>query len=91
MLLQGSLRIVFKGEPYFLIVKTFLKNNVYYFYITDKEKNNHLLEGKTLELTYADNFCATDREEEVPAGDIPEEIVTAIQSMLLENKQLWFY
>lgn len=91
MLLQGSLRIVFKDEPFFLMVKTFLKNSVYYFYITDKEKGKQLLDGKTLELTYTDNFCTADNNEEVNSLSIPEEIIKAIQNMLLENKQLWFY
>ena len=91
MILQGSLRLEYNGEPYSLMVNTFLKHGVYYFFVSDKEKNSPLLGGKTLELTYTDSFCTTEKEPLFDNQDIPAEIIRAIEKMLLENKQLWFY
>lgn len=91
MILQGSLRMEYNGQSFSLIVKTFLKNNVYYFFVSDKERDNTLLSGETLELTYTDSFCAGDVDFGAENKKIPTEIVDAVESMLLKNKQLWFY
>lgn len=89
MILQGSLQLEYDGKSFNLSVKTFLKNDVYYFFISDKEKGNPLLAGETLELTYTDSFCT--EKHVVDNQTIPAEIVSAIEKMLLENKPLWFY
>lgn len=91
MKLQGSLRLEYNEESYVLLVKTFLKNDAYYFYISDKEQENTILNGEILELTYTDSFCSTAKEDEKIEQKVPEEIVKAIEKMLLENKQLWYY
>ena len=90
MILQGSLRLEYNNEAYSLLVKTFLKNGVYYFFVSDKEKS--LLDGETLELTYSESFCNVPATDDSPPGKrISPDIVTAIQNMLLQNKELWFY
>lgn len=91
MILQGSLRMEYNGQSFSLIVKTFLKNNVYYFFVSDKERDNTLFAGETLELTYTDSFCDNDKSNLTENQKIPTEIVSAVESMLLKNKQLWFY
>jgi len=91
MILQGSLRIDYNEDTYNLMVKTFLKNNVYYFFISDKEKGKSLLDGETVELTYADSFCSPGEEKAASTKKVPEEIIGAIQKMLMENKELWYY
>lgn len=90
MKLEGSLQLKYNEETYDLIVKTFLKNGVYYFFVSDKEKEKSLLQGETLALTYSDSFCSSDKEEADPQKT-SNEIVSAIEKMLLENKPLWFY
>ncbi|MEJ7588487.1 MAG: hypothetical protein WKI04_13075 [Ferruginibacter sp.] len=52
MILQGSLRLEHNGRPYSLSVNTFLKKGTYYFFITDKERENPLLAGETVEFIY---------------------------------------
>lgn len=91
MKLQGSLRLEYKDESYVLLVKTFLKNDAYYFYISDKEKENALLDGEILELTYTDSFSSTEKDGEDHLQKVPDEVVKAIEKMLLDNKQLWYY
>ncbi|MBC7888961.1 MAG: hypothetical protein H7Z13_13880 [Ferruginibacter sp.] len=91
MNLQGSLRIEYNGETYGLMVKTFVKNGTYYFFVSDKEKGKSLLAGESLELTYSDSFCSAEENSVADNKKIPPEIVSAIEKMLLENKQLWFY
>jgi len=81
----------YNGQSFSLVVKTFLKNNVYYFFVSDKERENSLLSGETLELTYTDSFFVGDKEYMAENKKIPTEIVNAVESMLLKNKQLWFY
>lgn len=90
MLLQGTLRIAYNDEYFFLMVKTFLKNGAYYFFISDKEKGKPLLHGNILELTYTDSFSAAEdigTDIQITAPDI----ITAVENMLLENQQLWYY
>ncbi|MEP7141779.1 MAG: hypothetical protein ABI707_02855 [Ferruginibacter sp.] len=91
MILQGSLRLKYNGESFDLKVKTFLKNDIYYFFISDKEMGKSLLAGETLELTYSDTFCTDEKNDAVGNQKITAEIITAIENMLLENKSLWFY
>lgn len=91
MILQGSLRMEYNGRSFSLIVKTFLKNNVYYFFVSDKERENTLFAGETLELTYTDSFSDNDKGNITENQKIPTEIVSAVENMLLKNKQLWFY
>ncbi|MEP7107813.1 MAG: hypothetical protein ABI760_07520 [Ferruginibacter sp.] len=91
MILQGSLRLEYDGQSFNLMVKTILKNGVYYFFVKDREKGKSLLAGETLELTYTDSFCAAGEEEVPDNRKIPPGIVSAIENMLLENKQLWYY
>lgn len=91
MILQGSLRIEYNGMSFSLMVKTFLKNGVYYFFVSDKDGGKSLLGGRTLELTFTDSFCNTEESSVVDSNTIPAEVVIAIQNMLLENKQLWYY
>lgn len=91
MILQGSLRIEYNNESFFLMVKTFLRNGVYYFYISDKEKEKPLLGGKILELTYTDSFCLPEKEAAMNDQNIPSDIIEAIENMLMENRQLWYY
>ncbi len=91
MKLQGSLFIEYNNESFHLMVKVFLKNGAYYFFVSDKEKGKSLLNGETLELTYTDSFCTDGKEGEANDEKIPAEKVSAIKNMLLENKQLWFY
>ena len=90
MLLQGSLRVEYNNEYFFLIVKTFLKNGAYYFFISDKEKAKPLLHGNTLELTYTDCFNAPN-DAETALQVLAPGIITAVENMLLENRQLWYY
>jgi hypothetical protein len=91
MILQGSLRMEYDGSSYLLNVKTFLKDKVYYFYINDKELENPLLHGKTLELTFTDSFCLPATEAPAKELKVPEEIEEAVKQMLLQNKELWYY
>ena len=91
MILQGSLRLEYNNEAYSLLVKTFLKNGVYYFFVSDKEKEKSLLDGETLELTYSESFCNVPATNDGPGKRISPDIVAAIQNMLLQNKELWFY
>ena len=90
MLLQGSLRVEYNNEYFFLIVKTFLKNGAYYFFISDKEKAKPLLHGNTLELTYTDCFNAPN-DADAALQVLSPGIITAVENMLLENRQLWYY
>ncbi|MEO7766262.1 MAG: hypothetical protein ABIS01_02510 [Ferruginibacter sp.] len=90
MNLQGSLQLKYLEGSFDLVVKTFLKNELYYFFISEKEKGKPLLNGETLELTYSDSFCISEKDE-MNNQKIPAEIVSAIKMMLLENKPLWFY
>ena len=90
MLLQGSLRIEYNNEYFFLMVKTFLKNGAYYFFISDKEKANPLLHGNTLELTYTDCFNLPN-DADAALQVVAPGIITAIENMLMENRQLWYY
>ncbi|MEP7108412.1 MAG: hypothetical protein ABI760_10530 [Ferruginibacter sp.] len=91
MILQGSLRMEYNNESFNLIVKAILKNGIYYFFVSDKEKEKSLLVGQTLELTYIDSFDSTVREGRINYKNIPVGIVKAIENMLLENKKLWLY
>lgn len=91
MILQGSLRLEYNNEAYGLLVKTFLKNGVYYFFVSDKEKGKTLLDGETLELTYSSSFCNVPGSAEAGTSKVSPEIISAIQEMLLQNKELWFY
>lgn len=91
MNLQGYLHLDYNGQSYSLVVKTFVKNATYYFYITDKSGSNQLLGDKTLELTYNDSFCTPDKNDLKIKQQISADIVSAIQTMLMDNKQLWFY
>src|SRR3954462_11291538 len=91
MMLEGSLTMKYMGQSFELMVKTVLKNNVYYFFITDKEKGKSLLSGETLELTYSESFCIPEKEIIEPNKKIPADIVSAIENMLVQNKQLWYY
>lgn len=91
MILQGILQIEYNSEPYELMVKTFLKNGIYYFFISEKEREKSMLAGETLELTYSDSFCSDEKEVLVINEKISSEKVSAVEKMLLENKQLWFY
>ncbi len=91
MILQGSLRMEYNNEPFGLMVKTFVINGVYYFFVTDKEREKSLLSGQTLQLTFTDSFSRDDKEDEKMEGKVPAEIVSAIENMLLKNKELWYY
>ncbi|GEM_PF-2566229 len=91
MTLQGSLRMEYNNEPFGLMVKTFVINGVYYFFITDKEREKSLLSGQTLQLTFTDSFSRDGKEDERTEGKVPAEIVSAIENMLLKNKELWHY
>ncbi|MEO6550043.1 MAG: hypothetical protein ABIN94_18720 [Ferruginibacter sp.] len=91
MNLQGNLQMKYGKETFNLIVKTFLKNGVYYFFISDKEKEKPLLNGETVELMFNDSFCAPSKEEISDNNKIPLEVVSAIEKMLMENKKLWYY
>ena len=73
------------------MVNTFLKNGVYYFFISESKSEEPLLNGRTLELTYTDSFCATDKDPVPNEPKIHPDIVNAVQDMLVENKQLWYY
>lgn len=91
MILQGSLRIEYNNEQYQLMVKTFLRSGAYYFFVSDKGIEKSFLSGKTLELTFKDSFSTDEEEPKDHYQKIPLEKVKAIENMLLENKQLWFY
>ncbi|MCW3106817.1 MAG: hypothetical protein JWQ09_1323 [Segetibacter sp.] len=91
MNLQGSLQMQYNEETFHLVVKTFLKNGVYYFFVSDKEKEKPLLNGETLELRFDDSFCTSAKDEMPENQKIPAELVSAIEKMLMENKPLWFY
>jgi hypothetical protein len=91
MILQGSLRLEYKDMSYLLNVKTILKDGIYYFYVTDKDESATLLAGETIELTYSDSFCASDKEDETMQQKVPREIVSAVEKLLLDNKELWYY
>ena len=91
MNLQGNLFLEYQGHAFNLKVKTFLKEGVYYFYISDNTKEERLLNGRTLELTYTDSFCATCEDPLPNERKIHPDIVNAVQDMLVKNKRLWFY
>ena len=91
MILEGTLTIEYMGQSFELMVKTLLKDDIYYFFITDKEKGKSLLSGETLELTYSQSFCIPEKEIIAPNKKIPVDIVKAIENMLMKNKQLWYY
>ncbi|MEO5890491.1 MAG: hypothetical protein ABIQ31_09575 [Ferruginibacter sp.] len=91
MTLQGSLQLEHNGETFSLMVKTFLKHGIYYFFVSDKEKDNTLLGGETLELTFRDSFCTADGEHVADNKKIAPEKVSAVENMLLQNKSLWYY
>lgn len=91
MILQGSLRLEFKDISYLLNVKTILKNKTYYFYVTEKDDNASLLAGETVELCYVDSFYTTEKEEKIMQQKVSREIVNAIEKLLLDNKELWYY
>ena len=91
MTLQGNLRIEFANKTHILSVKSILLKGVYYFFINDIEKGHPLLSGQTLELVYADQFIIAKAKAGKDSSKISPEVITAIQEMLLENKQLWFY
>jgi len=91
MILQGSLRLVYNDMSYLLNVKTILKDKIYYFYITDKYENTRLLAGETIELSYSDSFCTNQKEEKIMQQKVPLEIVSAVEKMLMDNKELWYY
>ncbi len=91
MILQGSLRLEYNDMSYLLNVKTILKNGIYYFYVTDKDETPMLLAGETVELSYSDSFCIADTEEKIIEQKVPQEIVSAVEKLLLDNKELWYY
>ena len=91
MILEGSLTMEYRRQSFELVVKTLVKNNIYYFFITDKEKDKSLLSGETLELTYSESFCVPDSEIADLNKKIPADIISAIENMLVKNKQLWYY
>ncbi len=91
MILQGSLRLVYNDMSYLLNVKTILIDQIYYFYITDKDENTRLLAGETIELSYTDSFCTNQKEGKTIQQKVPPEIVSAVEKLLLDNKELWYY
>lgn len=91
MILQGSLRLEYKDIFYLLNVKTILKDDVYYFYVTDKDSTAALLAGETIELSYSDSFCTPEKKEVIVQEKVSQEIVGAIEKLLLDNKELWYY
>jgi len=91
MILQGSLRLEYNDMSYLLNVKTILKDGIYYFYVTDKDETTMLLAGETIELSYSDSFCSSDKEEKIAQPKVPREIVSAVEKLLLDNKELWYY
>ncbi len=91
MILQGSLRLEYKDMSYLLNVKTILKDGTYYFYVTDKDESAPLLGGETIELNYSNSFCSTDQNKKMVQQRVPPEIVSAVEKLLLDNKELWYY
>lgn len=90
MTLQGNLHLNFNGRTYQLAVKSILLKGVYYFFIHEVDEQHQLLAGETLQLVYSGEFI-NPAEVEGNAHKISPEIITAIQAMLMENKELWFY
>jgi len=91
MILQGSLRLVYMEISYLVNVKTILKDGVYYFYVTDKDEVTALLAGETIELSYSDSFCTAEKEKKMMQHKVPQEIVSTVEKLLLDNKELWHY
>jgi hypothetical protein len=91
MILQGSLRLEYKGTSYLLNVKTILKDGVYYFYVTDKDQSISLLDGETVEMVYKDAFCENGTDGKVGQQKVTIEIKSAIEKLLLDNIELWYY
>jgi len=91
MILQGSLRLEYKDKSYLINVKTILKEGIYYFYVTDKDEATALLAGETVELSYSDSFCSAEKNEKIIEQKVPQEIVSVVEKLLLDNKELWFY
>lgn len=91
MILQGNLQIKYGDEYFNLIVKTFLRNGIYYFFVRDKTREKSLLAGETLQVTYTGSFCNPEQEVVTRHPKIPADVVNAIEKTLLENKQLWIY
>lgn len=91
MILQGNLRLEYKGMSYLLNVKTILRDKTYYFYVTEKDENVTLLAGETIELSYSDSFCTSGTDEEDQQQKVPQETVSAVKQLLLDNKELWYY
>ncbi len=64
---------------------------VYYFFVSDKEREKPLLKGITLELIYITSFNTTSEDFLDMDKKIPAELVKAIENMLLENMPSWYY
>jgi hypothetical protein len=91
MILQGNLRLEYLGNFFSLMVKTYLKNNVYYFYVSEKEEEASLLAGETLEFTFTDSLCTSEKEDPLKESKVSDEIIDAVKQLLLQNKKSWYY
>ena len=91
MTLQGNLHLSFNGRSYQLAVKSILLKGVYYFFIHETEEPHELLSGETLQLVYSGEFITPADVDSNVHKSIAPEIITAIQGMLIENKELWYY
>lgn len=89
MLLQGNLFLKYNDRPILLMVKVFLRKGIYYFFV--KEKEQLLLQGETLLLTYEDSFYLPQKEKEDNYKNIPSDIINAIAQLLMNNKQSWLF
>ncbi|MDO9375512.1 MAG: hypothetical protein V4725_04715 [Bacteroidota bacterium] len=90
MTLQGNLHLNYNGQTYLLAVKSILLKGVYYFFIHEPEERHDLLSGETLQLVYSGEFI-NPAEVEGGTHKTSPEIITAIEGMLMENKELWYY
>jgi hypothetical protein len=91
MTLQGNLRMEFNNRIYELSVKSILLKGIYYFFIHNNDKDDGLLSGETLQFVYDGQLQPPTNSKGENCADIPPEIIKAIESVLLENKQLWNY
>ncbi|MEO6734289.1 MAG: hypothetical protein ABIN01_23915 [Ferruginibacter sp.] len=89
MLLQGNLFLKYDNKVILLMVKVLLRKGIYYFFV--KEKENLLLHGETLVLTYEDSFYLPRKENEDNYKNIPSDIINAITQLLMNNKQSWLF